>query len=50
VQPEDLAVIARHFPAHRMVALEGAGHWPHADRPRDFHHAMKAFLLGEPAF
>lgn len=45
VRDPDLPVFARHFPAHRVVSLEGAGHWPHADRPRDFHQSVKEFLL-----
>jgi pimeloyl-ACP methyl ester carboxylesterase len=33
VRPRDKAEIHRLFPAARIVVIEGAGHWPHADQP-----------------
>lgn len=45
VRETDLQVCARHFPAQRVITLEGAGHWPHADKARDFHQRVKEFLL-----
>lgn len=32
------------FPRARFAALPGAGHWLHADRPREFEAAVAAFL------
>lgn len=39
---EDL--IAALFPDHRLQAVEGAGHWVHADKPAEFIAAVDAFL------
>lgn len=32
------------FPNAEFLALEGAGHWLHAEKPREFEAAMRAFL------
>ncbi|MDE3080477.1 MAG: alpha/beta fold hydrolase [Paracoccaceae bacterium] len=44
VQPEARATIKGLFPAARFAKLPGAGHWLHADRPREFEAAVAAFL------
>jgi pimeloyl-ACP methyl ester carboxylesterase len=44
VRPAQHAAIRARFPAARFVAIDGAGHWLHADRPRDFVAAVEAFL------
>lgn len=44
VRPEHRAGIKRLFPAARMAKLPGAGHWLHADKPREFEAALRAFL------
>ncbi|MCV2868370.1 alpha/beta fold hydrolase [Defluviimonas sp. WL0002] len=44
VQPEHRAKIKRLFPAAKQAKLPGAGHWLHADRPREFEAALRAFL------
>lgn len=36
VRPEHRETIRRLFPKARIVRLQGAGHWLHADRPREF--------------
>lgn len=36
--------IRRLFPRARFAKLPGAGHWLHADRPRDFEASVRAFL------
>lgn len=44
VPPAAEARIHALFPAARIETLEGAGHWLHADRPREFEAAVAAFL------
>jgi pimeloyl-ACP methyl ester carboxylesterase len=43
VRPE----IKRLFPAARFAKLTGAGHWLHADKPREFEAAVRAFLAAK---
>jgi esterase len=44
VQPAHRPAIRALFPAARFVRLRGAGHWLHADRPRETEGALRAFL------
>jgi pimeloyl-ACP methyl ester carboxylesterase len=44
----DRETITRLFPAARFVTLAGAGHWVHADRPREF-QALLGELLADAA-
>ncbi|MEX2517930.1 MAG: alpha/beta fold hydrolase [Paracoccaceae bacterium] len=44
VSPSHHAEIFKRFPAVKFQALEGAGHWLHADQPRVFLNAANAFL------
>ena len=44
VRPEAHAGILAQFPAARFTAIEGAGHWLHADRPREFEAALRIAL------
>ncbi|MDP2740078.1 MAG: alpha/beta fold hydrolase [Pseudorhodobacter sp.] len=44
VRPEHHAIIRAQFPAAEFAEIEGAGHWLHADRPREFEALVKAFL------
>ncbi|WP_246209599.1 alpha/beta fold hydrolase [Pikeienuella piscinae] len=44
VTPAHHDAILERFPAARFQALEGAGHWLHADRPREFLDAVNGFL------
>lgn len=44
VRPEHRAEIKRLFPAAVFAKLPGAGHWLHADKPREFEAALRAFL------
>jgi pimeloyl-ACP methyl ester carboxylesterase len=44
VRPEHRAEIKRLFPSAKMAKLPGAGHWLHADKPREFEAALRAFL------
>jgi esterase len=44
VRPEHRARIKALFPAARFARLHGAGHWLHAEKPREFEAAVRAFL------
>lgn len=44
VQPEHGERIAALFPASRHEVIDGAGHWLHAEKPREFLAAVEAFL------
>ncbi|WP_417677223.1 alpha/beta fold hydrolase [Pseudodonghicola sp.] len=44
VKPEDRPRILELFPQARFVKLAGAGHWLHADKPREFEATVRAFL------
>lgn len=44
VRPEHRDVIRMLFPHARFAKLQGAGHWLHADRPREFEETVAVFL------
>ena len=44
VRAENRAVIKALFPHAVQAKLPGAGHWLHADKPREFEAAIRAFL------
>ena len=44
VTPDHRPAIRALFPAARFAKIPGAGHWLHADRPREFEAAIRAFL------
>ena len=44
VLPAHRATISGHFPAARFAKIPGAGHWLHADKPREFEAAVRVFL------
>jgi pimeloyl-ACP methyl ester carboxylesterase len=44
VLPEHRARIKALFPKARFARIKGAGHWLHADRPRETEAAVRAFL------
>lgn len=44
VRPEHRDTIRALFPHARFAKLPGAGHWLHADRPREFEEAVRVFL------
>ena len=44
LRPEHHARILELFPAARFAQIEGAGHWLHAEQPRAFEEAVRAFL------
>ncbi|MBV1866399.1 MAG: alpha/beta fold hydrolase [Marinosulfonomonas sp.] len=44
VKPEHRPEIKRLFPTARFAKIPGAGHWIHAEKPREFEAAVRAFL------
>lgn len=44
VRPEHRSKIKSLFPAARFAKIPGAGHWLHAEKPREFGAAVDAFL------
>jgi pimeloyl-ACP methyl ester carboxylesterase len=44
VEDDDLSDIRTRFPAARLVTIDGAGHWIHADSPEPFADAVLQFL------
>ena len=44
VLPEHRALIKALFPAARFAKIPGAGHWLHAEKPREFEAALRSFL------
>ncbi|MBI1170192.1 alpha/beta fold hydrolase [bacterium] len=44
IRPENRETIRRLFPAARFAKLMGAGHWLHADKPREFETTVRLFL------
>ena len=44
VQPAHRGIIKRHFPTARFAKIPGAGHWLHAQKPREFEAAVRVFL------
>jgi pimeloyl-ACP methyl ester carboxylesterase len=44
VKPEHRDKIRALFPKARFAKLPEAGHWLHAERPREFEQAVRVFL------
>lgn len=44
VRAEHRETIRSHFPKARFAKLAGAGHWLHAERPREFEETVRVFL------
>ncbi|WP_372604636.1 alpha/beta fold hydrolase [Actibacterium sp.] len=44
VRPEYRPAIKALFPSAKFAKLPGAGHWLHAEKPREFEAAMRAFF------
>jgi esterase len=44
VLPEHRPAILAQFPAAKFVQIDGAGHWLHAERPREFEQVLRDFL------
>ncbi|MEM6388110.1 MAG: alpha/beta fold hydrolase [Pseudomonadota bacterium] len=48
VQPEHRARIRTLFPNARFAKVTSAGHWLHAEKPKEFEASVRAFLQDEP--
>lgn len=46
VKPEHRATIKSYFPRAKQAKIPQAGHWLHAEKPREFEGACRAFLSG----
>ncbi|MEM6635481.1 MAG: alpha/beta fold hydrolase [Pseudomonadota bacterium] len=44
VQPEHRARIRQLFPSARFAKIKDAGHWLHAEKPREFEETVRSFL------
>ncbi|HLQ19687.1 MAG TPA: alpha/beta fold hydrolase [Tabrizicola sp.] len=44
VRPEHRELIKRLFPKARFAKIPGAGHWLHAEKPREFEETVRVFL------
>ncbi|PKP71421.1 MAG: alpha/beta hydrolase [Alphaproteobacteria bacterium HGW-Alphaproteobacteria-4] len=44
IRPEHRAAIMAQFPAAEFAEIAGAGHWLHADAPREFEAVVREFL------
>jgi esterase len=44
VRPENRETIRLLFPAARFAKIPGAGHWLHAEKPREFEETVRVFL------
>lgn len=44
VLPEHRALILRQFPNAYFASIPGAGHWLHAEKPREFEETVRIFL------
>ncbi len=47
ITSEDQETILDHFPNAKAKIIEGAGHWPHAEKPVAFTRILKDFLTKE---
>jgi pimeloyl-ACP methyl ester carboxylesterase len=44
IRDEDIPGIMQLFPQARVITIEGAGHWVHADKPQELLQILKDFL------
>lgn len=44
IKSDDRDLIKTHFPQAHIVHLDGAGHWVHADKPKELYETVMAFL------
>lgn len=44
VKPDYRPTIKQYFPAAKFAKIPGAGHWLHAEKPREFEASVSAFL------
>ena len=44
ISSDEEPIINAHFPNNKIVTIRNAGHWLHAENPRDFLTALRSFL------
>ncbi|WP_405573609.1 alpha/beta fold hydrolase [Winogradskyella sp. Asnod2-B02-A] len=44
ISEADEAIIHRHFPNSRIITISNAGHWLHAENPKEFYNAVMNFI------
>ncbi|WP_299366766.1 alpha/beta fold hydrolase [Winogradskyella sp.] len=44
IGPQDEAIIHRHFSHSEVITIQNAGHWLHAENPKDFYGAVINFI------
>ena len=44
ISVEDEGLIKNHFPLAQIITIANAGHWLHAENPKDFFQAVVDFL------
>jgi pimeloyl-ACP methyl ester carboxylesterase len=44
IVPEEQMIINNHFPNNKVVTISNAGHWLHAENPKDFYTEVCSFL------
>lgn len=44
ISASDEAIIKRHFPNSKIITISGAGHWLHAENPKEFYEAVIKFV------
>ena len=42
---KDKALINAHFPNNKIIIIKNAGHWLHAENPKDFYNCVMEFLI-----
>ena len=41
---DDENIVVRHFPKAKIITISNAGHWLHAENPKDFFDAVMEFV------
>ncbi|PZD78732.1 alpha/beta fold hydrolase [Mesonia sp. K7] len=44
IRESDTETIKKHFPKSKLVTIKGAGHWIHAEKPKDFYETVLQYL------
>ena len=45
ISSEEEPIIEAHFPSSKIVQIDNAGHWLHAENPNDFYREVLGFLI-----
>ena len=45
IKDEDFELIKLHFPNSEIKMISGAGHWLHAEKPKEFYEESISYLL-----